>query len=100
MRLLGYDVDDSLLAEIDKAFIKNWLNQYDPVTRYTYAGEVDRKRSRFFEAVVTASQLKDRTGLADSCRRAEKLWNAQMIQYLINARDEANEMAMTEAGVR
>ncbi len=70
------------------------LGEYDKVTKYVYTNEVDRKRSRLAEALMTGENL---NGEAD---KALKLWSAMISQYAITAVDTATLAAYGSLGVR
>ena len=84
---------DVPLTVIDEAWLLELLNRYDPVTKYVYTSEVDRKRSRFAESVI-ASNTK-----ADEVNTAMRLWTNMISQYAITVTDEARKQAYTDNGV-
>ena len=53
--VLGKSVKKKDLEEL----IKDYLHGYDPVTQYVYDKEIDRKRMRLNEAILTAREYQD-----------------------------------------
>lgn len=84
----------------DNAFInRQWLTEnileaYDPVTKYVYINEVDRKRSRLAESLIASD---DKAGEID---KALKLWSAMISQYAVTAVDTATITAYKSLGVK
>ena len=68
--------------KIDVAWIDEFFREYNPVTRYIFANEIDRKKSRLFEALI-ANELER----LQSYKQAEKLINTQVRQYSIDHED-------------
>lgn len=73
---------------------ENILEAYDPVTKYVYINEVDRKRSRLAESLIASD---DKNGEID---RALKLWSAMISQYAITSVDAAAVSAYKSLGVK
>lgn len=73
---------------------ENILEAYDPITKYVYNNEVDRKRSRLAESLIASE---DKNGEID---RALKLWSAMISQYAITAVDVATLSAYKTLGVK
>ena len=71
---LGLDYED----EITMLWVMAILEGYDPVTKYVYTHEVDRKRARLIEALMATDEpsVEVRTGL--------KQWTKQIKQYADN----------------
>ena len=93
--VLGKKLSDADL----KSFMEQYLKGYDPVTQYVYAKEIDRKRMRLNESVMTAAEFYDIVKLHEVVRKAIDLWFTQSSQYaldlmleeIINAYDEDDE---------
>lgn len=76
---LGFDGD---LRDLDEAWIEEFFSEYNPVTKYVFSNELDRKESRLFEALVASSA--DRL---QSYKTAENLLINQVKQYAIDLED-------------
>lgn len=76
-RLL-YDDDDIIEDIITLAWIDEVLNEYDPITKYVYTNEVDRKRARLVEALIASDNK------AAEVDTANRLWLKQAAQYADN----------------
>lgn len=81
-------------GNINMAWLLALLVRYDPITKYVYTHEVDRKRSRFAESVI-ASNTKSK-----EFTTAENLWYRQTKQYADNTTDEARVQAYKDQGVK
>ena len=68
--------------KIDVAWVDEFFREYNPVTRYIFANEIDRKKSRLFEALI-ANELER----LQSYKQAEKLIHTQVRQYSIDLED-------------
>lgn len=69
------------------------LEAYDPVTKYSYVNEIERKCSRLFEGMV-ASENK-----AVEVNSALRYWSAMVTQYVITTTDAATKQAYVDLGV-
>ena len=69
------------------------LSEYDPVTRYVYEHEVERKRTRFAEAYIASN------GDSREVKKALRLWSGMIRQYSISITDEALLLSYKKAGV-
>lgn len=87
-----------------KAISEKWLDklqsEYSPVTKYVYSREVERKRARFFEAIVADAEAKLRRDMESDYRAAENAWIRQTRQAMIDTEDRAAITAYRDAGVR
>ena len=81
----------------DKELGLSWLfailMAYDPVTKYVYNHEVDRKRSRFAESII-ASSTKSKEFIT-----AFNLWWNQTEQYGITVADKAAVQSFKDQGI-
>lgn len=68
------------------------LHDYNPVTKYIYSKEVDRKRSRYAESVI-ASPTK-----VKEIDRALRLWANMVTQYTIDITDVSYLQAYKDIG--
>lgn len=69
------------------------LSEYDPVTRYVYEHEVERKRMRLAEAYIASN------GDSREVKKALRLWSGMIRQYSISITDEALLLSYKKAGV-
>lgn len=70
------------------------LSEYDPVTRYVYEHEVERKRSRLAESYIASG------GDSKEVKKALRLWSNMVRQYSISIADKALILAYKKAGVK
>lgn len=70
------------------------LNSYDPVSKYVYTNEWDRKRARLFEALIASvTPMRELDG-------ALKALSLQMHLYAVRVTDEAALTAMKDSHIR
>ena len=48
---LGFDGD---VRDLDEAWIEEFFEEFNPVTKYVFNNEIERKESRLFEALVSS----------------------------------------------
>lgn len=70
----------------------NVLEYYDPVTKYVFVNELDRKRSRLFESLVAS---KNKT---DEINKALRLLSAMVANYAITVTDKVTIKAYSDLG--
>lgn len=96
--------DSEISQKSKKAISEKWLDklqsEYSPVTKYVYSREVERKRARFFEAIVADAEAKLRRDMESDYRVAENAWIRQTRQAMIDTEDRAAITAYRDAGVR
>jgi len=68
------------------------LEEYDPVTKYVYLHEVERKCSRFAESVIAS------TNKAQEINTALRYWSNMVSQYAIEVTDRAALQAYIDRG--
>ena len=92
------------LQKAKKEISGKWLDgiqsEYNPVTKYVYVTEAERKRARFFEALVADAEAKQRREMENDYRAAENAWIRQTRQAMIDIEDRAAISAYKDAGVR
>ena len=88
---LGFDGD---LRDLDEGWIEEFFDEYNPVTKYVFRNEMERKESRLFESLVASTA--ERIG---SFKTAENLLNRQVKQYAIELEDAVTKVAFKDAGV-
>lgn len=85
----GETVSDLVVA----GWVREWLNDYNPVAKYVFAHEVERKRARFVEALVVSDTK------AKEVETALRYW-AQMVNWFaIDITDKAILEAYKANGV-
>ena len=88
---LGFDGD---LRDLDEAWIEEFFDEYNPVTKYVFSNELERKESRLFEALVASSAEK-----LQSYKTAENLLTRQINQYSIDLEDAVAKTVYKDVGV-
>lgn len=88
---MGFDGD---IRNLDEAWIEEFFDLYNPVTKYVFSNEIDRKESRLFEALVSneLERLK-------SYAYAERLITNQIEQYAIDLEDTIAKVVYEDTGV-
>lgn len=80
-------------TNIDWEWLYLILDDYDPITKYVFLHEVERKRARLAESIL-ASQNKSK-----EIDTALRYWSAMVTQYAIEVTDEAVKQAYVDDGV-
>lgn len=88
---MGFDGD---IRNLDEAWIEEFFDWYNPITKYVFSNEIDRKESRLFEALVSneLERLK-------SYAYAERLITNQIEQYAIDLEDAIAKVVYEDVGV-
>ena len=89
---LGFDGD---LRNLDEAWIDEFFDKYNPVTKYVFSNEIDRKKSYLFEALVSDPTVKHQ-----SYAKAEKNIIGQIKQYAIDLEDAIAKVVYEDTGVK
>lgn len=89
---LGFDGD---IRDLDEAWIEEFFDSFNPVTKYVFKNEIGRKESRLFEALVASTF--ERT---QSYKTAENLLKRQVKQYAIELEDSVARDVYTAIGVK
>lgn len=89
---LGFDGD---IRDLDEAWIEEFFDEYNPVTKYVFSHEIDRKESRLFEALVSNKLEK-----LKSYAYAERLITAQIKQYSIELEDKVAQTVFKDTKVQ
>lgn len=79
--------------KIDRDWVLDMLEEYDPVTMYLFTPEAERKRDRTVEAILSTPN-KD-----EAVDRALRLWTLQTTHYAEKSVDEATLQAFRDNGV-
>ena len=82
------------VTELDEEWIENFFEEYNPVTKYRFKNELERKEARLFESLI--ANTKDRLR---SYKTAEKLLNRQIEQYAIEFEDAVAMQVFRDVGV-
>lgn len=80
--------------ELSPAWLLLLLQDYDEVTKYVYQNEVDRKRARFAESLLSTKRKQQEFVTAFN------LWWRQTAQYGIKVVDEATIQGFKDAGIK
>ena len=88
---VGFDGD---IRELDEGFIEEFFEEYNPVTKYVFNNEINRKNSRLFESIVASTQER-----YQSYKTAENLINKQVKQYAIDLEDKVAMAVYKAVGV-
>ena len=88
---LGFDGD---LEDLDEAWIEEFFEEYNPVTKYVFKNEIERKESRLFESLVASSLEK-----TQSYKTAENLLVKQVKQYSVDLEDAVTKDVFKALGV-
>lgn len=100
-RELEHSLDDKETDDIiDDVWISKQLSGYNPVTKYVYKHEVERKRARFMESVLADHEAGSRRAVANDFTTAENLWKRQTEFNLITIEDAAVLQGYKETGVK
>lgn len=78
---------------IDYYLISEWLSEYNPVSKYSYVNEVDRKCSRFYESLLAS------TNKAEAVATALRYFSNMATWYAIDVTDKAVLKAYKDEGV-
>ena len=85
--------DETIDDIVAMAWLREWLNDYNPVAKYVFAHEVERKRARFVEAlVVSDTKVKE-------IETALRYWSQMVTWFAIDATDKATLEAYKAKGV-
>lgn len=79
---------------IDELWLLEFLRGYSPVTKYSYEREVDRKRSRLFEALAATGKS------PKEIKTALRLWSQMAGEYAVEVTDAAVLQAYRELMIR
>jgi SPP1 gp7 family putative phage head morphogenesis protein len=82
------------VREMGIDWLERFLDKYNPVTKYVFRNEMERKESRLFEALVSAMEER-----YESYATAENLLVRQIKQGVIDLEDEIEEETYKDVGV-
>lgn len=92
-----FEIGYAWMSPGKRAWLDTILTGYDPVTGYVYEHEVDRKRSRTTEAVISAQDAGSKAVALD---KALRYWGDMVQQYGVTVADEARLKAFRDAGIK
>lgn len=79
-------------TQIDRDWLYLLLNDYDPITKYVFMHEVERKRARLVESMIATKNPKE-------IDTALRYWSAMVTQYAIEVTDAAVKQAYIDDGI-
>lgn len=79
-------------TKIDREWLYLLLNDYDPITKYVFMHEVERKRARLVESMIATKNPAE-------IDTALRYWSAMVTQYAIEITDAAVKQAYIDDGV-
>lgn len=79
-------------TKIDRDWLYLLLNDYDPITKYVFMHEVERKRARLVESMIATKNPKE-------IDTALRYWSAMVTQYAIEVTDAAVKQAYIDDGI-
>jgi SPP1 gp7 family putative phage head morphogenesis protein len=88
---MGFDGE---VEDLDESFIEEFFEEYNPVTKYVFKNEIDRKNSRLFESVVASTNE-----IHQSYKTAENLITKQVKQYAIDLEDKVAKTVYKALGI-
>ena len=89
---LGFDGD---LRNLDEAWIEEFFDEYNPVTKYVFSNEIGRKESYLFEALISDIDTRPQ-----SYAKAEKYLIRQVKQSAIDLEDDIAKVVYEDLGVK
>lgn len=95
-------------TDIDRDWLLDMLEDYEPLTEYVYLHEVERKRARFAESVIATANKTKAVGRKNvptgydtkPFDNALRYWNDMFTQYAILTTDKAVITAYRDNGVK
>lgn len=91
------EADKPSRSPFTEAWVRAFLQQYDPVTKYVYAHETERKQARLAEAIIASRNTAERV---EQINGAMDLYSRMESQYAVAVTDEATLQAYKDAGVK
>lgn len=88
---LGFDGD---IRDLDMAWVEEFFDEFNPVTKYVFSNELERKESRLFESLVASASEK-----TQSYATAERLIVGQIKQYAVELEDKIAKVVYEDTGV-
>jgi SPP1 gp7 family putative phage head morphogenesis protein len=88
----AYDLTDGP-GSIDAEWVDELLEGYDPVTKYVFSHEVERKAARFAEALVASHHA------PTEVKTALRLWSRMVHEYAVRVTREAAKKSLCDCGI-
>lgn len=85
---------DSKKTDIDMIWLISFLEEYNPVTKFVYLHEVDRKRARFAESLIASTTKSKEVDVS------LRYWSNMVRQYSIDVTDAALLQAYKDDDVK
>jgi SPP1 gp7 family putative phage head morphogenesis protein len=92
---MGFDGD---IRDLDEGWIEDFFDEYNPVTKYVFSNELDRKESRLFESLVATMDSTEANKMP-SYKTAENLLVKQVKQYAIDLEEAIAKVVYEDTGV-
>lgn len=86
------EYSDEEKTNINGLWLFERLNAYDPVTKYVYINEIERKRARLFESLVASANK------SQEIDTALRYFSSMMRQYALTVSDKAVLQAYKDNG--
>lgn len=80
-------------SSITTAWLLGWLNDYNPITKYVYMHEIERKCSRCAESILSSNNR------SAEIEVALRYWSNMLSQYAIDITDKAVSQAYLDNDV-
>ena len=87
------DNKGKVVDAISTAWLLGWLNDYNPVTKYVYMHEIERKCARFAESILSSNNRAQETEVA------LRYWSNMVTQYSPDITDKAVMQAYIDNAV-
>lgn len=85
---------DSKFNRLDRDWILDYLEEYDPVTKYVYLHEVERKQARFAESIIASREPNK------EIEAGLRYWSNMVRQYALSVTDASALQAYRDSCVR
>ncbi|MBQ3265211.1 MAG: minor capsid protein [Ruminococcus sp.] len=80
-------------GSLTEMWLTGFLNDYSPVTKYAFSTEIDRKRSRLYEALIATK------GSRKEIDNALRYWAKMIAEYAVEITDAATLEAFNDLGI-
>lgn len=95
LALIYYDeFSETEKTDINRKWVKNFLSEYNPVTKYQFYNEAERKAERFAESLIATN------GNRQEIKTALRYWAVQVSQYALDITDRAVLQAYKDNGTK
>lgn len=90
------EADKPSRSPFTRSSVRAILEQYDPVTKYVYKHEIERKQARCAESIISSANAAERGAQIDTAMR---LFAKMAAQYAVELTDESMLQAYRDANV-